>query len=113
MRTARRRSVGGPKRTRKAPVRSRIAFAVRPCLPAGEGAAPFEPRAFRACRTTFALDLPTGGPHRLIWSLDASGRLVTFLRPGLSLPDGGGPAEPILIPTDRAIFDSIGTTGLR
>lgn len=91
--------------TRKSLVRSRIAFAVRPCPPAGEGGALLEPRDFWACRTTFALDVRTGRPHRLIWGLDAKGRLVTFLRPGLGLPEGGGPAEPILIPTDKATFD--------
>lgn len=87
-------------------IRSRIAFSYWEAG-SGESETLFSERDFWACRTTYAIDILTGRPHRLIWGLDARGALVTFIRPVFDLSDPSRWGVPRLIPIDQRSFNQI------
>lgn len=94
------------RKTGRRKIAGKMAFACER-VPARAGQAPSAADRLRVARITYAIDMFTGRPHRLIWIVTAAEEILTFFRPALPEQEAGQPAwarEARFLPIDAATF---------
>lgn len=87
-------------------LRSRFAFSCLPFPAAEDAGERLAPSDFRPLRVTYAFDILSGKPHRLLWGISRRGEILTVIHPPLrSATDRESGEAPRLLPVDRPTFD--------
>lgn len=90
----------------------RLAFACAP-VERDEDGDPLSSGAFRLVRVSYAFDMHSRIPLRLVWLATAQNDVLTIVRPALTPAEGYGPDTPRLFPVSFEVYKRLFAAGTR